>query len=131
MNNLKQHEFNSFAAHLDASKLTPRLCSKACSAIGYSLAAIERGTMCFCKFVDGVASVRDDDANCTSIPCAGESNLACGSVTNIMVYEAGAISRVSLRFRFRFDSWIPFNDDILIYSNRRLRQMPRQARARR
>lgn len=94
VNNLLQHEFNTFAGHLDHSKLTPLLCVKACSAIGFSLAAIEKGTMCFCKKSNTIFSVKDVDANCQSIACVGDPLQACGSQTNLLVYGAGPLSTV-------------------------------------
>lgn len=95
INNLDQHEFNSFAAHLDPSFLTPKLCVKACSAISFNLAAIENGTFCFCKQQNGITSTLDDDANCLQTPCAGDSALSCGSEFYLMVYAAGPLSNVN------------------------------------
>lgn len=94
VNDLTNHEFNSFAAHLDPNQMTPQLCVKACSAISYNLAAIENGTWCFCKEFDGISSTQDVDANCQSISCAGDPAISCGSENYILVYAAGPLSTV-------------------------------------
>lgn len=93
-NDLQQHEFNSYAAHLKQTDLTPKLCVSACSAISFNLAAIERGTMCFCKKENSIDSIKEVDLNCMVIPCAGDPNLACGSNETLLVYAAGALSTV-------------------------------------
>lgn len=95
VNNLDQHEFNSFAAHLDPSLLTPQLCVKACSAISFNLAAIESGAYCFCKQQNVITSQLDTDASCLQTPCAGDSALSCGSDSYLMVYAAGPLSTVN------------------------------------
>ncbi|CAF0863211.1 unnamed protein product [Brachionus calyciflorus] len=94
-NDIFNHEFNSFASHLDSSIITPQRCISACTAMGYSLAAIENGNLCFCKSGTNINSVKASDSNCQTIPCEGNVNSACGSMQHIMVYEAGAFVKLN------------------------------------
>ena len=86
------HEFNAFASHLDETQLTPSLCTKACLAMSYSMAAIEEGTKCFCKSTTSIFYARDLDSACQVLSCAGSASLACGSPNNIMVYNSTSIA---------------------------------------
>jgi hypothetical protein len=88
------HEFNSFVAHLDWNELTPNECRKNCQYLGYNLAAIENGTMCFCKTGFGIISTKGIDSDCQALPCPGNPKLACGSSNNLMVYVSALPTEV-------------------------------------
>lgn len=95
INDKENHEFNSFASHLNLSDLKPQTCIAACSAVGYVLSAIEDGNLCFCKSSITVYSIRDNDTSCQSLSCPGDPTLDCGSINNIMVYEAGSSTKIN------------------------------------
>lgn len=84
-NNREQHEFNEFAGHLDPATLTPVRCMKACSSMGFNLAAIEEGKWCFCKS-GTVSSTQTVDTNCQTFVCQGDNNLFCGAQDYLLVY---------------------------------------------
>lgn len=100
-NDRSNPEFNSFASHLDPSQITPELCSKACTAVQYTLSAITNGQWCFCKMSATITSTKLPDSACTMYPCAGSSSLYCGSNDTWMVYEAGTSNRVSIFLNFK------------------------------
>jgi hypothetical protein len=90
------HEFNSYVSHIDYSSLTPSLCRASCVALGYAMAAIENGTMCFCKSSYSIVSTQTSDSQCQVASCPGDSTKACGSTSTYMVYMAFPPSQVSL-----------------------------------
>lgn len=91
------HEFNSFVSHLDSTQLTPYECKINCYYLGYNLAAIENGTMCFCKTGLTISSsLAASDSNCQTLACPGNPSLACGSLDNLMVYLPGLPTQVHL-----------------------------------
>ncbi len=95
VNDINFHEFNSFVSHLDSTQLTPYECKINCYHLGYSLAAIENGTMCFCKTGLTISSTPAiSDSECQSLPCLGSPSLACGSLNNLMVYLPGLPTQV-------------------------------------
>ena len=88
VNNMGAHEFNAFASHLDETKITPKLCVKACSSMGYNLASIEFGDKCFCKSGTIINSVQSSlDSNCMSLSCKGNTSLACASKDYFLGYK--------------------------------------------
>ena len=92
--NLFDREFNSYVSHLDSAKITTSLCKKSCSDLGYPLAAIENGNMCFCKSSLTINSANATDSACATIPCAGNTAIWCGSPTNLLVYMPALTSQV-------------------------------------
>jgi hypothetical protein len=95
-NDMSNPQFTSYAAHMDESQITPQLCSSACSAIGYNLAAMSQAKWCFCKLKNDIAYTKVDDSNCNELACAGDASLTCGSSLDAfwMVYIAGPLSKV-------------------------------------
>ena len=62
--------------------------------MGFSLAAIETGTMCFCKSSTTINSQPISDSNCQTNTCPGDATLYCGSFGYLMIYQAGSSARV-------------------------------------
>ena len=96
-NNMGSHEFNAFASHLDETKITPKLCVKACSSMGYSLASIEFGDKCFCKTGTTINSEQVHDSNCTILSCNGNTSLACASKGYFMAYNISQTEFLKVR----------------------------------
>ena len=91
---MQNHEFNTFPAIVDPKVLQPSLCIQGCSALGSTLAAIENGSMCFCKISQTISSVQSNDTDCQSIICEGNRQFYCGSTSYLMVYQVVPYSKV-------------------------------------
>jgi len=102
INNRDQHEFNDFAGHLDPATLTPKRCMKACSSMGFNLAAIEEGKWCFCKS-GTIISSQTSNNNCQVVHCKGDANFFCGAQDFLLVYGTESTSSIHvLKLIFTF-----------------------------
>jgi hypothetical protein len=101
INNREQHEFNEFAGHLDPATLTPKRCMKACSSMGFNLAAIEEGKWCFCKS-GTISSSLAADTNCQTVLCQGDSSFFCGAQDFLLVYGTESTSVIHVKQHLDF-----------------------------
>ncbi|WVF71927.1 hypothetical protein IAT40_006737 [Kwoniella sp. CBS 6097] len=68
-----------------SDELTPSLCVNACAASQYHFAGLVNGNSCFCGSI-AVTYSTTSSSSC-SIPCSGESSIACGGKKSMSFYR--------------------------------------------
>ncbi|KAG7123841.1 putative fungistatic metabolite like protein [Verticillium longisporum] len=79
-----------FRANIDAAKVTPATCIKACLDRGLPFAGAEFGGECWCGALVSPFAKEVNDTDC-NMPCGGDQSLDCGGRNRINIFRASEL----------------------------------------